>query len=134
MSRAPSAIAVAIVLVGLALAACDPALLEYDPPQTVTQPSSGIAGEWRLYAEDRPRSCRFVIDPGSKGQGRAKDYGCTGIDGFAGFIRRWEREDGQIYFFSRTRDGPVARVRRADRDTLRGRLIPSGRRIVLTRN
>ncbi|MEO1102234.1 MAG: hypothetical protein AAFW98_00645 [Pseudomonadota bacterium] len=94
----------------------------------------GIAGEWTLKADDSILSCRFVIDPGGgRGEGRATDFGCIDLDGFAGFIRRWERRDGRILFYRFAQDRPVARVRLVGRNELRGRLVPSGREITLTR-
>jgi len=125
-----------VLLAAGLLAACDPSALPEgpvteDPATDVSQPR-GIVGEWRLEGSDSLSWCRFVVDPGDGG-GRATDFGCIDLDGFAGFIRRWEREDGRILFFSLTRDGPVAIVRQVDRNTFRGRLIPSGREIEMTR-
>ncbi|MDU9003755.1 AprI/Inh family metalloprotease inhibitor [Sedimentitalea todarodis] len=122
-----------LVVTGFAVAACNMATPTSDTQQQAVPPSQGIAGEWRLQAEDSLSWCRFVIDPSDTGKGRAADYGCIDLDGFAGFVRRWEREDGQIVFYSATNDGPVARVRRDGPDILRGNLVPSGRKIVMTR-
>lgn len=97
------------------------------------RPSGGaIVGEWNLKATDSVLSCRVRVSPG-RGGGSATDFGCIGLDNFA-MIRRWERGGGGgVAFYRFAYDDPVARVRRVDRNEFRGRLLPSGREIVLTR-
>lgn len=94
----------------------------------------GIAGEWRMQADDTITTCRLVIGAGGgRGQGNAEAFGCIGSNAFEGFLRRWERDDGRILFYAFGADGPVASVRRVSANEFRGRFIPSGRTFTLKR-
>lgn len=103
-------------------------------PVSASEQRRGIAGEWRMQADDTITTCRLVIGPGGgRGQGSADEFGCIGSNAFEGFLRRWERDGNRIVFYSFGADGPVARVRRVSADEFRGRFIPSGRTFTLKR-